>query len=132
MDTFTPFQQVPGESTEERFAALGIRAGETADLLALKEIGERGDVEVWIYFDEEVAAASTIERDLANFEFIPEPDRPFIELRRFFAFMESIEPGFERSLADTPVMAQIVAVGEREAFCACVLSPRPYVKAALE
>lgn len=132
MDTFTPFQQVPGESTEERFATLGIRAGETVDLLALKEIGERGDVEVWIYFDEEVAAASTIERDLANFEFVPEPDRPFIELRRFFAFMESIEPGFERSLADTPVRAQIVAVGEREAFCGCVLSPRPYVKAALE
>ncbi|EJG06327.1 MAG: hypothetical protein PHU26_05140 [Methanofollis liminatans] len=132
MDTFTPFQQVPGENTEERFAALGIRAGETVDLLALKEIGERGDVEVWIYFDEEVAAASTIERDLANFEFVPEPDRPFIELRRFFAFMESIEPGFERSLADTPVRAQIVAVGEREAFCGCVLSPRPYVKAALE
>jgi len=132
MDTFTPFQQLPGENTAERFTALGVRPGETADLLALKKIGEGGDVEVWVYFDGEVAAASTIERDLENFEFVPEPDRPFMEIRRFFAFMESIEPGFERTLEGEPVQARIVAVGDREAFCACVLSPRPYVKVVLE
>jgi len=131
MDSFTPFQQLPGEDTAERFAALGIRPGETTDLLTLKEIGERGDVEVWVYFDEEVARASTIEKDLENFEFVPEPDRPFMEVRRFFAFMENIEPEFERSLADAPITARVAAVGEREAFCACVLSPRPYVKAVL-
>jgi hypothetical protein len=132
MDAIPPFQQVPGRSAEERFAALGIRAGETADLLALREIAGGGDIEVWVYFDGEVAAASTIERDLANFEFVPEPDRPFMEIRRFFAFMESIKPGFERTLREEPVTARIVGIGEREAFCACVLSPRPYVKVVLE
>jgi len=40
-------------------------------------------------------------------------------------------PEFERSLADAPITALVAAVGDREAFCGCVLSPRPYVKAVL-
>ncbi|MDK2975242.1 MAG: hypothetical protein PWP08_1613 [Methanofollis sp.] len=126
-----PFERLPGADVTERFASLGIRAGEEADLLALRTIALDHDVEVWVYFDEEVARASTVEDDLAAFEMVPEPDRPFMEIRRFFAFMESIEPGFAAAMETKPVVAKVVAVGDREAFCACVLVPRPYVKVLL-
>jgi hypothetical protein len=126
--TDTPFESLPGKDTKERFASLGISEGGETDLLALRTIARDHDVEVWVYFDEEVARASTIEDDLADFEMVPEADRPFMELRRFFAFMEDIEPGFAAAMETKPVTAEVVAVGDREAFCACVLVPRPYVK----
>ena len=129
--TAAPFESLPGKDTTERFASLGITEGGEADLLALRTIALDHDVEVWVYFDEEVARTSTVEADLVAFEMVPEPDRPFMELRRFFAFMESMEPGFSAALEEKPILAGVVAVGVREAFCACVLVPRPYVKVFL-
>lgn len=125
-------ETLPGKDTTERFASLGIRKGGETDLLALREIARDHDVEVWIYFDEEVARTSTIEDDLAAFEMVPEPDRPFMELSHFFAFMERIEPGFAAAMETKPIVAEVVAVGDREAFCACVPVPRPYVKVLLK
>lgn len=129
--TAAPFESLPGKDTRERFASLDITEGGEADLLALRTIVRDHDVEVWVYFDGEVARTSTIEADLAAFEMVPEADRPFMELRRFFAFMEDIEPGFAAAMETEPVTAEVVAVGDREAYCACVLVPRPYVKVFL-
>ncbi|TAJ45707.1 hypothetical protein [Methanofollis fontis] len=125
----TAFEHLPGADTAERFAGLGIRAGEGVSLLSLRGIADDHGVEVWIYFDPAIARTSSIEADLVDFEFVPEPDRPFMELRRFLLFMESIEPGFDATLGEH--RAEIIAVGNREAYCGCVLSPRPYVKVLL-
>ncbi|MDD3621490.1 MAG: hypothetical protein PHQ81_03710 [Methanofollis sp.] len=103
--------------------------GETIDLARLRALKEADEMEVWVYFDEDLARTSSIEADLQAFEFVAEPARPFIELRRFFQYMESREPGFTGRGGD--METEIVAVGEREAYCACALCSRPYVKVLL-
>ncbi|QSZ67221.1 hypothetical protein RJ40_06760 [Methanofollis aquaemaris] len=103
--------------------------GDTVDLATLRAMKEDNDIEVWIYFDEDLARSSSIEADLKAFEFVAEPARPFLELRRFLQYMESREPGFTETIGS--MKTEVVAVGEREAFCACVLCPRSYVKVLL-
>ncbi|QYZ79186.1 hypothetical protein E2N92_06930 [Methanofollis formosanus] len=103
--------------------------GDTVDLAALRAMKETDDIEVWVYFDEDLARSSSIEADLEAFEFVAEPARPFLELRRFLQYMESREPGFTATIKN--LKTEVVAVGERKAFCACVLCPRPYVKVLL-
>jgi hypothetical protein len=103
--------------------------GDTIDLAGLKAMKERDEIEVWVYFDEDLARGSSIEADLQAFEFVAEPARPFLELRRFLQYMESREPGFMERYGGRKT--EVVAVGEREAYCACVLCPQAYVKVIL-
>lgn len=110
-------------------APSSLAPGDTVDLAVLRAMKEADDIEVWIYFDEALARSSSIEADLEAFEFVAEPTRPFLELRRFLMYMESREPGFTET--NENLETEVIAVGEREAFCACVLCPRPYVKVLL-
>lgn len=108
------FDQLPGNTDEEKFASLSIEKDGMVDLLELKKIHDTYDILAVLYFEKDLALNSTYEKDLEDFAGHDEDMRPFIEVGKFIRFGTENDPTFSSRLSEFPLMIKIVNTGEIE------------------
>ena len=91
---------------------LGIVPGAKIDIRELDRMGKRHNFQVFLYFEEDLARASTLRDDLREYSDVPDLERPFIWLDAFLRFATESDPLFTRRLDDIPLVIEIVAYGE--------------------
>ncbi len=106
------FEKLEGESIEDKFASIGLNTGDKVDFRELKKIDEQYNIDVILYFEEEIAKNSTYEADLKKYAGVPEYERPFVKLKSFLRFISECDPEFEPRLDMFPLMADIIKLGE--------------------
>lgn len=109
----------------------GLAPGTMVDVRTLVSQEHDCALEVYVYFDPDLARTSTLAADLRDFALLPDLARPFMRLSRFLAVMEKHDPGFAARMEAEPLMAEVVEVGEREEFFGCVLHVSPFVTVLL-
>jgi len=106
------FEKLEGESIEDKFSSIGLNTGDKVDFRELKKIDEQYNIDVILYFEEEIAKNSTYEADLKKYAGVPEYERPFVKLKSFLRFISECDPEFEPRLDMFPLMADIIKMGE--------------------
>ena len=105
---------LPGKTTEERLRSLGAMKGSKLDIRMLDEISRRYDVEVYLFFEEDLARTRTLESVLEEYGPVPEYGRPYVTVRSFLSFTRENDPTFEQTLREFPLVIEIVNTGEME------------------
>jgi hypothetical protein len=121
----------PCAPVDDLFAHLGLVPGRMVDVRALAPAEHDCSIEVYVYFDPDLARTSTLADDLRNFAPVSDLTRPFMRLHRFLAVMQKRDPGFAARMEAEPLMGEIVELGEREEYFGCVLHMSPFVKVLL-
>ncbi len=86
MEKNAAWEALPGKTTDEKLRSLGAMKGSMLDIRMLDEISRRYDVEVYLFFEEDLARTRTLESVLEEFDPVPEYGRPFIISRKFPSF----------------------------------------------
>ncbi|MCM2464812.1 hypothetical protein [Methanoculleus oceani] len=123
-ETFSPGDP---EELESIGFAVGVRLG----LDRLKDLQERHELEVILYFDEDLARNSTLEADFADFRIVPVQARPFMPLAVFLQVLTEHDPGFADRMRREPPIVEVLETGTIDRYSGCVLCTRPYVKGLL-
>jgi hypothetical protein len=105
---------LPGKTTEERLRSLGAMKGSKLDIRMLDEISRRYDVEVYLFFEEDLARTRTLESVLEEYNPVPEYGRPYVTVGSFLSFTRENDPTFEQTLREFPLVIEIVNTGEME------------------
>jgi hypothetical protein len=105
---------LPGKTTEERLRSLGAMKGSKLDIRMLDEISRRYDVEVYLFFEEDLARTRTLESVLEEYGRVPEYGRPYVTVGSFLSFTRENDPTFEQTLREFPLVIEIVNTGEME------------------
>jgi hypothetical protein len=84
------------------------------DIRMLDEISRRYDVEVYLFFEEDLARTRTLESVLEEFDPVPEYGRPFISVGSFLRFTRENDPSFEKTMRDFPLVIEVVNIGEMQ------------------
>jgi hypothetical protein len=113
------------------FDRLGLAPGRRVNLRTLVPAEHDCSLEVFVYFDPDLARHSTLADDLRNFAPVSDLARPFMRLYRFLAVMQKRDPGFAARMEAEPLMVEIIEAGEREEYFGCVLHMSPFVKVLL-
>ncbi len=119
----------PGEP--EELGLTGLAVGVRLGLDRLKDLQERHELEVILYFDEDLARNSTLDADYADFRIVPVQARPFMPLQVFLQVMTGHDPGFADSMRQEPPVVEVLETGTIDRYSGCVLCRRPYVKGLL-
>jgi len=119
----------PGEP--EELGPLGLAAGARLGLDRLRDLQERHDLEVILYFDEDLARHSTLDTDFADFQIVPVQARPFMPLAVFLRVMTEHDPGFADRMRREPPAVEVLETGMFNRYSGCVRCARPYVKGLL-
>ena len=119
----------PGEP--EELKALGLAVGGRLGLDRLKDLQERLNVEIILYFDEDLARNSTPDADYEDFRIVPVQARPFMPFAIFLRTMAEHDPGFADRMRREPPTAEVLEIGTLDRGSGCVACTRPYVKALL-
>ncbi len=90
----------------------GIVPGAKVDIRDLDEIRQQHNVEVYLYFEEELARESTLYENLEEYGDVPDFERPFIRLDAFLQFAGESDPLFTQRLEDIPLIIEVIAYGE--------------------
>jgi len=114
------FNDLDGNTVQEKFAALGIEPGARIDILELQRLSERYTFRSVIYFEEDMARKGDLEDDDKEYAGVPESDRPFVSVEAFLKFAREYDPySFDLRLQELPIMIEIVGVG--------TIMEKPYV-----
>jgi len=114
------FNDLDGNTVQEKFAALGIEPGARIDILELQRLSERYTFRSVIYFEEDMARKGDLEDDDKEYAGVPESDRPFVSVEAFLKFAREYDPySFDLRLQELPIMIEIVGVG--------MIMEKPYV-----
>ena len=116
----------PGEPAELK--AIGLKAGMRLGLDRLKNLQERCDVEVILYFDEDLARNSTLDADYTDFRIVPVQARPFMPLAVFLRVIAEQDPGFADRMRREPPAVEVLETGTLDRYSGCVACRKPYVK----
>jgi len=108
------WEALPGKTTEERLRSLGAMKGSKLDIRMLDEISRRYDVEVYLFFEEDLARTRTLESVLEEYDPVPEYGRPYVTVGSFLSFTRENDPTFEQTLREFPLIIEIVNTGEME------------------
>ncbi|MDK2891008.1 MAG: hypothetical protein PWR21_1640 [Methanoculleus sp.] len=119
----------PGEP--EELGALGLAAGARLGLDRLRDLQERHELEVILYFDADLARNSTLDADFADFQVVPVQARPFMPLQIFLRVMAEHDPGFVDRMRREPPAVEVLETGTFNRYPGCVQCTRPYVKGLL-
>lgn len=118
------WNDIAGDSVEEKMLSLGINVGRKTDIRKLGEIGDVYGVEAVVYFEKDLAETSTYEDDLKNFASADEFCRPFVLANSFIRFASENDPSFASRLKEFPMMIQVIEVGVRTEGSRTI----PYIK----
>jgi hypothetical protein len=112
MEKNAGWEALPGKTTEEKLRSLGVMKGSMLDIRMLDEIHQRYDIEVYLFFEEELARSRTLESVLEEFDPVPEYGRPYVTVGSFLRFTRENDPSFEQTLREFPLVIEIVNTGE--------------------
>jgi hypothetical protein len=112
MEKNAGWEALRGETTGEKLRSLGVVEGSMLDIRLLDEISRKYDVEVYLFFEEELARTRTLESVLEEFDPVPEYGRPYVTVGSFLRFTRENDPSFEQTLREFPLVIEIVNTGE--------------------
>ena len=93
---------------------LGITPGAKIDIRELDRIGQRHSLRIYLYFEEDLARASTLQEDLQEYSDVPDLERPFVRLDVFLKFATEMDPLFNQRLGELPLIVEVIAYGETD------------------
>jgi hypothetical protein len=108
----TAWAALRGATPAEKLGTLGIAPGKTADIRKLGTIADNYGVPVYLFFEEDLARNRSLESVLAEYEKVPEYERPLILVGSFLRFTQENDPSFEQTMDEFPLMVGIIAIGE--------------------
>jgi hypothetical protein len=114
MDTTAAWESLTGKTHEEKLGSLGVTRDRKLDIRMLDEISRTYGIEVFLFFEEDLARRRTLESILEEFDVIPEYGRPYIGIGSFLRFTRENDPSFEQTMGEFPLMIEIVAIGEMQ------------------
>jgi hypothetical protein len=114
MENMTAWEALPGKTSEEKLHTLGIMEDKMLDIRMLDEIRRKYGIEVFLFFEEDLARTRTLESVLGEFEIIPEYGRPYVSIGSFLRFTRENDPSFEQTMREFPLMIEIVTTGEMQ------------------
>jgi hypothetical protein len=112
MEKNAAWDALPGNTTEEKLRSFGAMKGCMLDIRMLDEISRKYDVEVYLFFEEDLARGRTLESVLEEYDPVPEYGRPYVTVGSFLRFTRENDPSFERTMRDFPLVIEIVNTGE--------------------
>jgi hypothetical protein len=112
MDTMAAWEALSGKTPAEKLGSLGIIRDRTLDIRMLDEISRTYGIEVFLFFEEDLARTRTLESVLGEFDIFPEYGRPYITIGNFLRFTRENDPSFEQTMREFPLMIEIVTIGE--------------------
>jgi hypothetical protein len=114
MDNISTWENLSGKTTAERLGSLGITSDAKIDIRMLDEIRCTYDIEIYLFFEEDLARTRTLKSVLSEFDIIPEYGRPYIRIDSFLRFTRENDLSFEQTMRDFPLMIEIVTIGEMQ------------------
>jgi len=111
MDTMSAWDALSGKTVEEKLGSLGILGGRNVDIRMLDEISRKYRIEVFLFFEEDLARTRTLESVIEEFEVFPEYGRPYVSIGSFLRFTRDNDPSFEQTMREFPLMIQVVNTG---------------------
>jgi hypothetical protein len=114
MDTEAAWEALPGKTSAEKLGSLGVTRNGILDIRMLDEISRSYGIEVFLFFEEDLARTRTLESVLEEFDIFPEYGRPYITIESFLRFTRENDPSFERTMRELPLMIEVVTIGERQ------------------
>jgi hypothetical protein len=114
MDTEAAWEALPGKTSAEKLGSLGVMKNGILDIRMLDEISRSYGIEVFLFFEEDLARTRTLESVLEEFDIFPEYGRPYITIESFLRFTRENDPSFERTMQELPLMIEVVTIGERQ------------------
>jgi hypothetical protein len=108
------WESLPGKTHEEKLGSLGITRDRTLDIRMLDEIRRTYGIEVFLFFEEDLARTRTLESVLEEFDIFPEYGRPYITIGSFLRFTRENDPSFEQTMRELPLMIEILTIGETQ------------------
>ena len=108
--------------------------GTSVDLLKLRDLRQELHINVYLYMDAEIAAASTVKEDLTKYRFTNFDYRPVLEMEEWLKNMQKQvkqmsgpNANIEQMLSEQPLSAEILEIGEIET----PVGSRKYLKCLL-
>jgi hypothetical protein len=114
MDTQAAWEALLGKTPAEKLGSLGEMRGRKLDIRMLDEISRTYGIEVFLFFEEDLARTRTLESVLEEFDVFPEYGRPYISIGSFLRFTRENDPSFEQTMREFPLMVEIVTIGETQ------------------
>lgn len=114
MENMAAWEALPGKTYEEKLQSLGSMEDKVLDIRMLDEISRKYGIEVFLFFEEDLARTRTLESILKEFEIIPEYGRPYVSIGCFLRFTRENDPSFEQTMREFPLMIEIVTTGEMQ------------------
>jgi hypothetical protein len=111
MDTISAWNALSGKTPEEKLGSLGILGGMDVDIRMLDEISRKYGIEVFLFFEEDLARTRTLESVIKEYDVFPEYGRPYVSIGSFLRFTRDNDPSFEQTMREFPLMIQIVNTG---------------------
>ena len=112
MEKIPGWDSLPGKTYADKFVSLGIEKRRILDIRLLEEISTAYNIQVYLFFEEDLARTRTLESVREEYVSVPEYERPFILLERFLTFTRENDPSFEQTLREFPLTVEIVNLGE--------------------
>lgn len=112
MENLTAWEVLPGKTYDEKLNGLGIIRNKKLDIRMLEEISRKYCIEVFLFFEEDLARTRKLESVLEEFDVFPEYGRPYIRIGSFLRFTRENDPSFEQTMREFPLMIEIVTTGE--------------------
>jgi len=114
MENIRTWDNLSGTTPAEKLGSLGIASDAKIDIRMLDEIGRTYGLEVYLFFEEDLARTRPLESVLSEFDIIPEYGRPYISIESFLRFTRENDPSFEQTMREFPLMIEIVTIGEMQ------------------
>ena len=111
MDTMSAWDALSGKTPQEKLGSLGILGGNEVDIRILDEISRKYGIEVFLFFEEDLARTRALESVIEEYDVFPEYGRPYISIGSFLRFTSDNDPSFEQTMREFPLMIQIVNTG---------------------
>lgn len=114
MENTRAWEALPGKTPAEKLATLGIKSDAMFDIRTLDEISRTYGLEVFLFFEEDLARRRKLESVLKEYSIFPEYERPYISIGSFLTFTRENDPSFEQTMREFPLMVEIVTLGEMQ------------------
>lgn len=114
MENTGAWEALPGKTPAEKLGTLGIMSDAMFDIRTLDEISRTYGLEVFLFFEEDLARRRSLESVLEEYSIFPEYGRPYISIRSFLTFTRENDPSFEQTMREFPLMVEIVTIGEMQ------------------
>jgi len=111
MDLMSAWDALSGKTPEEKLGSIGILGGMDVDIRMLDEISRKYGIEVFLFFEEDLARTRTLESVIKEYDVFPEYGRPYVSIGSFLRFTRDNDPSFEQTMREFPLMIQVVNTG---------------------